>query len=147
MLHTYVSSRHSQKFKLCELQWEKNLNCHSDVETQFFSVFRSIFSGILNCHISKSVRAFHLIPRLTAMPKYQVSSGTKCPNKSPIYLNGPNILSSSTIFGYAQPLLATVNHSQCGYSPNTIKRKNGSKKWLFWATAENINGTSLLKIT
>ena len=115
------------------------------LKTNFFCFQKHIFRH-LNCHIFKSVRAFCLIPRLTAMPKYQVSSGTKCPNKSPIYLNRLNMLSSSTIFGYAQPWLATVNHSQCGYSPNAIKRKNGSKKWLFLATAENLNGTSLLKI-
>ena len=42
----------------------------------------SIFSGnyfvkTLNCHISSTVRAFDLIPKLRARPKYQLSSGTK----------------------------------------------------------------------
>ena len=34
-------------------------------------------------------------------------------------------LSSSTIFGYAQPWWALFNHSQCGYNHNGIKRWNG----------------------
>ena len=46
----------------------------------------SIFSGnyfgtTLNCHITSTVNAFDLIPKLRARPEYQLSSGTK-------YING-----------------------------------------------------------
>ena len=42
----------------------------------------SVFSGnyfvqTLNCHISSTVRAFDLIPKLRARPKYQLSYDTK----------------------------------------------------------------------
>ena len=56
----------------------------------------------LNSHLSKTVKAFDLIPRLRARPKYQLSSGT-LPYKLALIFVCLRFLSSSTNFGYAQP--------------------------------------------
>ena len=59
--------------------------CESPLVTNLAKSKISIFSSnyyvkTLNCHISSTVRAFDLIPKLRARPKYQLSSGTKYTN-------------------------------------------------------------------
>ena len=117
---TCVSSRPSRKFELDGLQWKQKLNCHCGVENQFFSSWNHIFGSLifktLTIHISSMVTAFDLIPRLKARLKYQLSSGTRRPHISLLYLVWLRFLSESIPLGYAQLWWATFNHSQSGYS-------------------------------
>ena len=61
----------------------------------------------LSRHNSQIFRAFNLIPRLRARPKYQLSSGTYFL----IYLVWLRFLSFSATFCYVQPWWATLNYS------------------------------------
>ena len=46
-------------------------------KSKCFYIFRQFFWKTLNFHISLTVRAFDLIPKLRARPEYHLSSGTK----------------------------------------------------------------------
>ena len=93
--------------------------------------FQAIYlDHILNCHITYTIKAFDLIPKLRARPKLQLSSGTKCLGVSLLNLAWPRFLSSSTTFGYARPWWATLKHSQLGYGLNAKKHW----KKLAWRT-------------
>ena len=55
----------------------------------YFQAFKKKWT----CHVSYTIRALDLIPSLRPMPKYQLSSATKCPDELPLYLNEPIFLS------------------------------------------------------
>ena len=80
----------------------------------------------------------NMILRLRARPKYQLSSGTKVPCESALYLARLGFLSSSTIYCNAQPWWATLNHSQSGYAktgPKTACFGHLTKcQWVKFAT-------------
>ena len=80
--------------------------------------FRTFFSKNLKLTSHLTVRAFRLIPTLRTRPECQLSAdihshkaGTKLPYESALYLVWPRFFFKSTIFGYAQPWWATLNHS------------------------------------
>ena len=55
------------------LQLDQNISSLQFLKQYFWVFFLSL---TLNCHISKTVRDFDLIPTLRARPKYQLSSGS-----------------------------------------------------------------------
>ena len=55
------------------LQLDQNIRSLHFLKQYFWVCFISL---TLNCHISKTVRDFDLIPTLRARPKYQLSSGS-----------------------------------------------------------------------
>ena len=80
--HNTLCTCTCQKFKLDGLQQKQILNWHSRVENQIFSlqnhIFRQFFLFLtLNSHNSLTIRAFDLLPKLRASPKYQMSTGTQ----------------------------------------------------------------------
>ena len=84
---------------------EKKLNQHSKGENLLFWYQKHIFGQLLeknNCHKSLAVRAFDMIARLRARPRYQLSSGTKLTGESALYLAWLGFLSPANTFGYAQ---------------------------------------------
>ena len=80
------------------------------------TMYSDSFFLFIYCHNFQAVRYFDLIPTLRARPKYQLSYGTKCPDKLPLYLVGLRFLSQC----------------QSGYSPNAIKRQKNLKNCCFW---------------
>ena len=61
-------------------------------------------------------KAFVQIPKLRAMPEYQLLSGSKSPDVSLLYLMWLRFLFKPTTYGYAQPWWATLNYFQSGYN-------------------------------
>ena len=110
-------------------------------------MLRHFFGKTLKIHICLTVRAFDLIPKPRARPKYDPSSYTTSPHVLLIYLmwlsffclNQPPSVMRSRGF-------ATVNHCQSGYDPNDIKGLNSSKKACFWQH-QKIFATNYLRFT
>ena len=99
---TYVLSRHSQKCELDGLH-QKKITVLALQSWKLTLLFLEINFQVINFEEEKIVRAFDLILRLRARPKYKLSYGNTCPDFLQLYLVWLRFLSSSSTFGYAQP--------------------------------------------